>query len=123
PPDFPLHNEITATIGGGYDAFVTKLNAAGSNLLYSTYLGGGSSDWGQRIAVDAAGSAYVAGNTASTNFITTTNAYQPTLAGGYSDLFAAKLNTQGPGRASVTDSTYTGGSTKDWSYGLAVDGS
>jgi Beta-propeller repeat len=58
----------TAHGGGFYDAFVTKLNPAGSGLVYSTYLGGSGDEYGQAIAVDAAGAAYVTGNTSSTNF-------------------------------------------------------
>src|SRR5205085_3410427 len=69
--DFPTANPIQSKYGGGtFDAFVAKLNASGSALLYSTYLGGNSEDDGDGIAVDAAGSAYVAGQTASTDFPT-----------------------------------------------------
>ena len=64
------------------DAFVTKLDATGSGLVYSTYLGGSSADFGYGIAVDGAGSAYVTGVTDSTNFPTTAGAAQTTYAGG-----------------------------------------
>lgn len=68
--DFPTTaNPVQATYAGGSDAFVVKLNAAGSALVYSTYLGG-LTDWGFGIAVDSAGSAYVTGYTESTNFPT-----------------------------------------------------
>ena len=69
---FPTASPFQATYGGGDDAFVTKLNAAGTTLLYSTYLGGSSKDWGLGIAVDTAGQAYVTGQTQSTNFPTVT---------------------------------------------------
>src|SRR5439155_240110 len=60
---------IQSTYGGGpSDAFVTKLNAAGTDLVYSTYLGGSSYDVGYRIAVDPAGNAYVTGGTDTPNF-------------------------------------------------------
>ena len=61
---------------------MTKLDATGSALVYSTYLGGSDSDHGLGIAVDGAGSAYVTGDTSSTDFPTTAGAAQTTLAGG-----------------------------------------
>jgi len=80
--NFPTANPLQPTHGGGsYDAFVVKLNAAGSALTYSTYLGGNEIDQGLGIAVDGAGNAYVAGFTGSTNF-PTANPLLPTLGGG-----------------------------------------
>jgi len=75
----------------GVNAFITKLNPGGSTLLYSTYLGGSSQDYGYGIALDGVGGVYVAGQTSSTNFPTTTGSYQPANAGGSSDAFIAKL--------------------------------
>ena len=74
----------TDSAGGAFDAFVTKLNATGSGLVYSTYLGGGGglTRHGFGIAVDGAGSAYVTGDTGSTDFPTTAGAFQTTNAGG-----------------------------------------
>ena len=66
--NFPLVNPLQATIGGPGDAFVTKINATGSQLVYSTYLGGSGYEAGDGIAVDGSGNAYVTGTTASTNF-------------------------------------------------------
>ncbi|HUI43182.1 MAG TPA: SBBP repeat-containing protein, partial [Terriglobia bacterium] len=73
------------------DAFVTKINASGSALVYSTYLGGLASDQGNAIAVDASGDAYVTGNTASTNFPITSGAFQQ-ASGGLADAFVTKLS-------------------------------
>ena len=61
--NFPTATPVQATYGGDYDAFVTKLSASGTSLLYSTYLGGSSQDQGFGIAVDAAGQAYLTGHT------------------------------------------------------------
>ena len=99
-------------------AFVTKLNAAGSGVIYSTYLGGGGRDAGGRIAVDFAGNAYVTGSTNSTNF-PTANAFQPVLA-GQRDAFVTKLN---PAGSALIYSTYLGGSGLDFGFGIAVDSS
>src|SRR5438552_2921528 len=107
-----------ATSMGGGDAFVTKLNATGSGLVYSTYLGGSNFDAGSGIAVDTAGSAYVAGFTGSTNFPTSLGAFQTTYGGGTVDAFVAKVNLLGSG---LVYSTYLGGSDFDASGGIAVD--
>jgi len=103
---------------GAYDVFVTKLNPAGSALLYSTYLGGTFSEFGQGIAVDSAGSAYVTGNTNSTNFPTTVGAFQ-TIFGGEEDAFVTKLDPSG---SALAYSTYLGGSRFEPPAGIAVDG-
>jgi hypothetical protein len=102
----------------GGDAFVTKLNAAGSRLVYSTYLGGGGREGGLGIAVDGAGGAYVTGVTASTRFPTTAGAFDRSYRGGF-DPFVAKLNTRG---SVLAYSTYLGGAGEDFGNGIAVDG-
>ena len=119
--DFPTTAGAAQTThaGGVNDAFVTKLNATGSGLVYSTYLGGGDGDVGQGIAVGGAGSAYVAGETDSTNFPTTAGALQTTYAGGINDAFVTKLNATG---SALAYSTYLGGSDTDTASGIAVDG-
>jgi hypothetical protein len=102
-------------------AFVTKLNATGTALVYSTYLGGSGGDYGSAIAVDAAGGAYVAGQTGSTNFPVTTGALQTTNKGaakGTITGFVAKLNPSG---TNLIYSTYLGGSTYDGANAIAVD--
>jgi hypothetical protein len=102
------------------DAFVTKLNASGSGLLFSTYLGGSFGDSGTGIAVDAAGNIYVAGETSSKNF-PTVNAFQsaPTPTDNCFNGFVAKIN---PATPSYVFSTYLGGSTCDTAYAIALDG-
>jgi hypothetical protein len=116
-PDFPTVNPFQATIASGSDAFVTKLNASGSALLYSTYLGGNGNEGFTKIAVDAAGNAYVAGFTESTNF-PTQNPFQRSLS-GTSDGFVSKLDASG---SALAYSTYLGGSSDDVFYvGIAVD--
>jgi hypothetical protein len=106
----------TGTAGSG---FITKLNAAGSGLVYSTYLGAGGEDTINGIATDAAGHAYVAGSTTAAGFPVTAGAFQATLHGG-SDAFVAKLNPAGTG---LVFSTYLGGSTDDHGMAIAVDAS
>lgn len=112
------------TFGGGYqDAFISKLNAAGSGLIYSTYLGGPGSDVAAAIAVDAGGNAYVAG-AAGIGFPITSGAYQPTINAGAwgssgQDAFVSKLNATGSG---LVYSTYLGGSQQEGASGLALDG-
>jgi len=107
------------TLGGVDDAFVTKLNATGTALIYSTYLGGSDEDFGYGLAVDSTGHAYVTGGTRSTNFATTTGAFQTTF-GGYRDAFVAKLNAGGTG---LVYSTYLGGNGDDIGNGIALDNS
>src|SRR5207253_6732996 len=81
-PNFPTANAVQKTYGGGTNnVFVTEFNPSGAALVYSTYLGGSGDDEGTSIAVDHSGNAYVTGSTTSTNFPTTSGAYQKTPAG------------------------------------------
>ncbi len=115
----PTVSPIQAAFGGGVvDAFVTKINAAGSALVYSTYLGGSGNDQAQAIAVDSSGNAYVAGVTESTNF-PTVSPIQAANADGF-DAFVAKINAAG---SALVYSTYLGGSQDDVASGIAVDSS
>jgi hypothetical protein len=107
------------TNGGNADVFVTKLNATGTALVYSTYIGGSDDDRGYAIAVDGSGNAYVTGYTSSTNYDVTAGAFQ-TTNGGYADVFVTKLNATG---TALVYSTYIGGSSNEVGYGIAVDGS
>jgi hypothetical protein len=102
--NFPILNPFQAKFGGVQDAFVTKVNAAGS-LVYSTFVGGNSDDRADGIAVDSFGNAYITGQARSTNF-PTANALQASNAGDY-DNFVTKLSTDG---SSLVYSTYLGGS-------------
>jgi len=111
--DFPAQNPIQRSNAGDRDVFIAKLNSSGSALVYSTYLGGSDLDDGYGIAVDSAGAAYVAGETASNDF-PTQNPIQGTNAGP-SDVFIAKLNSSG---SALVYSTYLGGS--DWDHGLCI---
>jgi beta-propeller repeat-containing protein len=115
--DFPTAHALQREYGGIADAFVAKLDATGSALLYSTYLGGGNFDAGMGIAVDEAGNAAVVGRTSSTDF-PTANALQAESGGAF-DAFVAKLDTAG---AEFTYSTYLGGSENDAGMGIAMDG-
>jgi Beta-propeller repeat len=117
--DFPTTvGALQTANGGGRDAFVTKLNAAGSALVYSTYLGGSGDDIGFDIKVDAGGNAYLTGPTSSANFPTTVGSLQPGFAGGADDAFVAKIN---PAGSAAVYATYLGGSGDDKGYAIAVD--
>ena len=113
--NFPVVAALQSTFGGGRDAFVAKLNAAGNALVYSSYLGGANNDLGTGIAVDAAGNAYVVGDTLSSNFPTAAAA-QATF-GGQTDAFITKLNSSG----GMIFSTFLGGSGVEHAGGVAVD--
>src|SRR5262249_34229383 len=119
-PDFPTTaGAFQTTKKGGPNAFVAKLNAGGTNLVFSTYLGGSGPDHGNSLAVDAAGNAYVTGYTTSTNFPTSAGAFQTIHKGG-NDVFVTKLNPTG---TSLIYSTYLGGTKPDFGTGIVVDGS
>jgi hypothetical protein len=106
--------------GGATDAFITKLNASGSALVYSTYLGGSGTETGYAVAVDGAGNAYVTGQTASMDFPTTAGAFDTT--GDGNDGFVVKLN---PAGSALVYGTYLGGSAvgTETGRGIAVDAS
>lgn len=104
-----------STIAG--DAYVAKLNATGTLLIYSTYLGGLSKDEGQRIAIDSTGNVYVIGVAQSNNFPVSGGAPQATFGGGVQDVFVTKLDAAG----GFVYSTYLGGSGNDEGNGIAVD--
>jgi hypothetical protein len=121
-PNFPTIDATQSQIGGGQDAFITKLNSAGSQLLYSTFYGGsggsaGAPESGSAIAVDAAGEAYVAGTTSSSNFPVVA-AYQATFGGGTTDAFVVKLSASG---GSAVYATYLGGYGGEYATAIAVD--
>jgi hypothetical protein len=115
----PTVAAIQSTPGGSTDAFVTTVNPAGSGLVYSTYLGGSGADQGFGIALDALPNpnAYVAGNTSSTNFSTTSGAFQTTYGGAPADAFVSKITniTLPPG---PTVGKVTGGGTINVTGGI-----
>jgi hypothetical protein len=138
--DFPTVGQVQGSGGGTctddllfpyvcFDAFVAKLNPAGTALIYSTYLGGSGDDHGTGIAVDSSGNAYVTGYTLSTDF-PTMNPFQPVNAGGNCgtalaplpcyDSFVTKLNAAG---SALVYSTYLGGTGFDLASGISVDSS
>jgi hypothetical protein len=107
------------SLPGATNAFVTKLNSAGTSLIYSTYLGGNNWDGGRAVAVDSGGDAYITGSTSSSNFPTSTGAYQTTNKGGANgNAFVTELNSAG---TSLIYSTYLGGSGSDGGYSLSID--
>ena len=108
----------TAFGGGVFDAFVVKLNPAGSALVYGTYLGGAGSDVGLGIAIDTGQNAYVTGGTFSANFPTAAGVSQTVLAGGR-DAFVTQLNAAG---TALVYSTYLGGAGTDVGNAIVVDG-
>jgi hypothetical protein len=124
-PDFPTRNAYRSTPPGSADpfsgypptAFVTKFSADGQSLLYSTFLGGGVEDGGVAIAVDAAGSAYVLGRTASSNF-PVVNAFQQATSGDHA--FVTKFSPAGSTLVYSTRLGGTMGAELAWSNGELI---
>ena len=122
--NFPAAGGVppNTSAGGTFDVFVTKIAADGSSLIYSTYIAGSGTkgnDSGNAIAVDSSGDAFVAGGTESSNFPTTTGAYQTAIASGATgNAFILELN---PAGNALTYSTYLGGEVNDKAFGVAVD--
>jgi hypothetical protein len=107
--------------GGTYDAFLTKINAAGSAIAYSTYLGGTGDDAGQELVVDGSGNAYLLGHTASSTFPGVSGgSIQSTNNGGGGDAFLAKIDATA---SNITYATFLGGSGYDGPADIAIDGS
>jgi len=115
-PNFPSVSAFQPRFGGEIDAFVTKLNATGDRLVYSTYLGGSSIEGGFGLAVDAKGDAHVVGTTHSRNF-PLAHAVQSTLSGS-ADAFVVELNSRGKG---LVYATYYSGNANSESTGVAID--
>ena len=106
---------------GTTDAFVTKLDPAGSSVIYSTYIGGSRSDLGYGIALDASGDAFLVGQTSSTDFPVTPGALQTTCGNGTctgGDAFVTELDPTG---STLIYSTYFGGSNIDQANAVVVD--
>ncbi len=120
--DFPVVDPLQSYAGGSSDAFVSKLTPDGSDLVYSTFIGGSdpsganAGDSGESIAVNHLGQAFVTGTTGSDDF-PTRNAAQSGYGGEYSDAFVLALSASG-GR--LLYSTFLGGSQRDAGHGIAV---
>jgi len=117
--DFPTTSNAFQPIkpGHGASGFVSKINASGTSLLYSTYLGGSSGSSIHGIAVNSLGNAYVAGITSDTDFPVTGNALQTTYH-GEGDGFIAQLNPSG---TQLMYATYLGGTYIDSINSIALD--
>ncbi len=113
--DYPTRSAVQAANRGETDVFVTKLNAAGNALLFSTYLGGDNHDSPGGVALDASGAVYIAGTAQSADF-PILSAYKMYLW-GLQDAFVAKLKADG----ALLYSTFLGGSGRDSAFGVAVD--
>ncbi|HWD92419.1 MAG TPA: SBBP repeat-containing protein [Verrucomicrobiae bacterium] len=128
--NFPLRNPIRDQLTGPnknarkifpVDAFITKLDPSGTNLLFSTYFGGEEIDEGIGIAVDANGNVYVAGLTSSTNLSgMLPGAFQTTQAGQF-DAFVTKLTSIGPNIYTNVYTTFLGGTNVDYALSIAAD--
>ena len=120
--NFPTQGPAFPNSAGLSDIFVTKINSAGSNVLYSTYVGGAGLDRADGIALDSSGNAYVVGRVGdtSTDFPTTAGSLATTYRGGDFDGVVFKLNPQGN---ALVYSTFLGGEDNDSVEGVAVDSS
>jgi hypothetical protein len=120
--DFPITSDALQTTYG--NAFLTKLNAGGSGLIYSTYFGGTPNTllntFIEGIALNSMGEVYVTGSTSSHHFPVTKNAFQPVNKSPYRIGFVSKLNTTG---SALTYSTYLGGTGGDGGAGIVADNS
>lgn len=114
--DFPQANTSRNANDIDTDAFIAKLNPAGTALEYTTFLGGSDYDGGYAIALDSQGSAYAVGYTNSTNFPHTASAFQKTKDNS-TDAFITKLSPSG---SSLIYSSFLGGDNTDLAYGVAV---
>ena len=103
--------------GGGDDVFVSKLNAALTSLVASTFVGGSGVDKGNALVLDSNNYPYITGYTASTDFPTSTGAYAGSNAGG-NDVFVTKLSAD---LSSLSASTYIGGASGDEGEAIALN--
>jgi hypothetical protein len=116
-PDFPTTpGALQTKLPGVSNAFVTKLSSDGSQIIYSTYLGGSNDDYPRGMAIDSANNVYLAGQTTSKDF-PTVNAFQP-QSNTYATGFVSKLSSDG---TKLIYSTFLGGSSSDNLLGVAVD--
>ncbi len=118
--NFPTNGPAFPNNKGLADIFVTKIDATGANIVYSTYIGGSGLDRADGIAVDASGNAFVVGrvDSTSTDFPATAGSFGPAYRGGDFDGFVCKLNAQGN---ALIYSAFLGGEENDSVEGIAVD--
>jgi uncharacterized protein (TIGR03437 family) len=116
--NFPLASALKSTLGGTQDAFVAKINAAGTALTFSTYFGGSGADSGSAIKLDALKRPFIVGSTLSGD-LPLVKQIQNNLAGN-SDVLIATLSPSGN---NIDYSTYYGSTGDDYGLGLAIDGS
>ena len=114
--DFPLQNAYQTSLGGGTDAFVSKLSADGAEWIYSTYLGGKRTDEALTVAMDADGAAHIAGYTGSKKSFPLTASVQTGYGGGSKDAFLAKFRADGD----LVFSSYFGGQKKESVQGIVA---
>ncbi|WP_371804301.1 SBBP repeat-containing protein [Candidatus Lokiarchaeum ossiferum] len=116
--DFPTtFNAILPIYGGNDDCFLVKISPDASKIIFSTYIGGSAHDEARFVAVDPNGYIYVVGQTKSTNFPITSNAYDQTF-NGITDVFICKINPDG---MTMSYSTYIGTSQGDYPTAMDVD--
>ena len=115
---FPVKVGPDVTQNGANDAFVAKVNKQGTALVYCGYIGGVRLDWGNGVAVDAAGNAYVTGRTSSTEQSFPVKVGPDVIQNGANDAFVAKVNAQG---STLVYCGYIGGTTNESGNGIAVD--
>ncbi|MBI5584611.1 MAG: SBBP repeat-containing protein [Deltaproteobacteria bacterium] len=115
---FPVLVGPDLTMNSASDAFVAKINAAGTDLIYCGYIGGANTTWGSSIAVDGNGSAYVVGRTLSTEASFPVTGGPDLTYNGMYDAFVAKVKSDGSG---LDYCGYIGGALDDEGYGIAVD--
>jgi uncharacterized protein (TIGR03437 family) len=123
--DLPTRTPIQARMGGATDIFVTRLNPTGSDIVFSTFLGGRANDVCTALVQDSAGSLYVLGTTyvpvagaGANNYPVTTQAYQKSSPGGGQDCVVTKVDAKGAG---MVYSTFLGGNNADTCLAMAVD--
>ncbi len=119
--DFPVVNALNDTFNGQTDCFITKIAADGSEIIFSTYLGGSRYDEYPFITLDDEENIYITGGTSSDNFPTTTDAYNQTFAGPagfFNDIFVSKLSSDG---STLLYSTYIGGNLNDRGNAIILD--
>jgi fibronectin type 3 domain-containing protein len=116
--DFPITNDaFDKNHNGKSDFYLLKLNPKGSEIIYSTLIGGKEEDLGSKIIVDSSGNSYIIGSSWSSDFPTTENAYDKVYSGSY-DIVIFKFNSAG---SKLLFSTFLGGNYNDWAHGFTID--